>query len=318
MFPHPRHHRLQVLGGRVERPRGGPRVLQDRLEVAIGGGAVDPSHQGARVTRRARDGRRGVLDVAGDEVEAAGGAAGEVVELPHHPGEVLDALAHLEDGVGIERLPDPIGEGGDVARNAAGLRRELPDVGEGGTRPDRARLGRLGQHHPHVGIVLGIIEGGDRHRPLTEQARAGRDRRGVVRELHPLVELEIGLHPTVGRQADRLHPAHAHATERHRTTHLEPTHGAEPRGRQRFGGAQARLGEPERAGHDHGQRHQHHETDQEFIRALHVPTASAGASSGRPSMNWRTTGSSVAWISATVPTCRIRPSYSIAIRSPTV
>ena len=35
-------------------------------------------------------------------------------------------------------------------------------------------------------------------------------------------------------------------------------------------------------------------------------------------MNWRTTGSSVAWISATLPTWRIAPSCSMAMRSPTL
>src|SRR6185312_5043728 len=37
----------------------------------------------------------------------------------------------------------------------------------------------------------------------------------------------------------------------------------------------------------------------------------------RPSMNWRTTGSSECLIWSTVPTCRTRPSKSIAMRVPT-
>ena len=53
------------------------------------------------------------------------------------------------------------------------------------------------------------------------------------------------------------------------------------------------------ADHD-GERQQHREPDREFVRRVSLPGASA------PSMNWRTTGSAVAWSSATVPTCRMR------------
>src|SRR6266540_1785883 len=52
-----------------------------------------------------------------------------------------------------------------------------------------------------------------------------------------------------------------------------------------------------------------HHPDGERVLALHAE---------RASMNCRTTASSLRWISATVPTWRTRPSYNIAMRSPTV
>src|SRR5262249_172598 len=47
-------------------------------------------------------------------------------------------------------------------------------------------------------------------------------------------------------------------------------------------------------------------------------SAMSGSRFALPSMNWRTIGSVVCWISSTVPTCRTRPSYSMAMRVPTV
>src|SRR5207253_1423675 len=66
------------------------------------------------------------------------------------------------------------------------------------------------------------------------------------------------------------------------------------------------LAEP---GRRRRERRDHAHAEGELVLALHA---------GRPSMNCRTTGSSVCWIWATVPTCRILPSYNRAMRSPTV
>ena len=67
----------------------------------------------------------------------------------------------------------------------------------------------------------------------------------------------------------------------------------------RVGLAEMSAGQPEGAANHHGERRNHDEPDGELVFAFH---------SGRPSMNWRTTGSSVCCISSTVPTWRMRPS----------
>src|SRR2546426_12650250 len=97
----------------------------------------------------------------------------------------------------------------------------------------------------------------------------------------------------------RSAPPHPHAAEHHGVAGAEAAHRPEPRGVDRLGAAEVRAGEPERAAHDDGERRDHHEADGELVLALHA---------GRPSMNCRTTGSSVSLISATLPACRDRKS----------
>ena len=67
----------------------------------------------------------------------------------------------------------------------------------------------------------------------------------------------------------------------------------------RVGLAEMGAGQPEGAADHHGERRNDDDPDGELVLAFH---------SGRPSMNWRTTGSSVRCISSTVPTWRMRPS----------
>src|SRR6266545_4877610 len=86
--------------------------------------------------------------------------------------------------------------------------------------------------------------------------------------------------------------------ESHRRADAEPADGAEARLGHDVLLVDVGLAQPEGAGHHQRERHQHRQPDREFVRAFH----------GRPSMNWRTTGSVVAWSSALVPTWRMRPS----------
>ena len=50
-------------------------------------------------------------------------------------GQVLDALLHVLERGAVERLADPLGDVADVAGDAAGLRGELADVGQGRAGP---------------------------------------------------------------------------------------------------------------------------------------------------------------------------------------
>ena len=68
-------------------------------------------------------------------------------------GEVLHALLHVLERGAVEGLADPLGDDADVAGDAAGLRGELADVGQGGAGPGLAAgLVGLDERVPQVGI----------------------------------------------------------------------------------------------------------------------------------------------------------------------
>src|SRR5690606_24970314 len=115
---------------------------------------------------------------------------------------------------------------------------------------------------------------------------------------------EVGLDPAAGGEADALHPSNPHAPHGNRRADPEPVDGAEPRGEHLVTAVEPRVAEPEAGGDHEQQRAEDGDADRELVAALHTPASMA---SGRPSRNWRTTGSSVACISATVPAWRILP-----------
>src|SRR6185437_11730202 len=129
------------------------------------------------------------------------------------------------------------------------------------------------------------------------------------REGHSGIDLEVGFDPVPRREANGLHPADPDAAKHDRIPDAEAAHGAEAGGVHRLGFAEVRARQPERPTHHEGEGGNDRQADRELVFALHE---------GIPSMNCRTSGSWVVWISATDPTCRIFPSYNIAIRSPTV
>src|SRR2546430_2281677 len=98
------------------------------------------------------------------------------------------------------------------------------------------------------------------------------------------------------------------ATQDARAPDVQAADGPEPGGVDRLRPADVGPRKPQGAAYHDRERRDHDEADDELVLALHP---------GRPSMNWRTTGSSVCWICSTVPTCRILPSYNMAMRSPT-
>src|SRR5690606_3272265 len=80
-------------------------------------------------------------------------------------------------------------------------------------------------------------------------------------------------------------------------------------------GAEDRTAQEDRAKDDEQDPGKDDCADEDIVASPHAPTSCS--SSGLPSMNPFTTGSSVARISSGVPTCRMPPLYSIAMRSPT-
>src|SRR5207302_7185120 len=193
---------------------------------------------------------------------------------------------------------------------AAGLRRELPDVGEGGAGPFAAAGGlRFRDRLLDVRVVGQLVERYERGRPLAEQRRRRGDHGRPGRGLGAGVDLQVGLDPVAAGESDRLDPAHAHPAQHYGIAHAQSPDRAEAGRVDRLRAPEVRAGEPQRARDHDGERGDHHHPDGELVLALHV---------GRPSMNCRTTGSSVSWIWATVPTCRILPSYNMAMRYPTV
>ena len=125
--------------------------------------------------------------------------------------------------------------------------------------------------------------------------------------------LELGLDPLVLDQADGLDPADL-ARRAASPARRRP-------GRRRSGTARCAaiffwltsvsLSQSAPA-IDQRERRQHREADGELVVALH-----AGLRPALDELPHHRIARS-AWISATVPTCRIAPSYSMAIRSPTV
>src|SRR6266568_2982276 len=103
--------------------------------------------------------------------------------------------------------------------------------------------------------------------------------------------------------------ADADATQDDRVPDVQTADGPEPGGVDRLRAPDVGTREPQGAAYHDRERRDHDEADDELVLALHP---------GRPSMNCRTTGSSICWICSTVPTCRILPSYNMAMRSPTV
>src|SRR2546425_10101949 len=148
-----------------------------------------------------------------------------------------------------------------------------------------------------------------RRRPFTEQRRGGGHAGGRGGRRHARVDLQVGVDPVAGRQADRLDPADPHAPQHHRIPDPETADGAEPRRVDGLRLAEMGTREPQGPRHNHRQGGDDHDAHGKLVLALHP---------GRPSMNWRTTGSPVCWTSATGATWRMRPSYNMAIRSPTV
>src|SRR5439155_1262366 len=201
-------------------------------------------------------------------------------------------------------------DGPNVGGDAAGLRGELADVGERGA-PPLAAAHRLGfcERLPNVGIDRRWFARNQCRRPLAEQRRRGGNDRRLRGRRDARVNLEIGLHPVSRSQPNRFDAPDTDAAQHDRASRAEATDGPEAGDIHRLRLPEVRAGEPQRAAHDQRERGDDDDADGKLVLALH---------SARPSMNWRTTGSSVPWISSTLPTCRIRPSYSIAIRSPTV
>src|SRR5437773_1908533 len=97
------------------------------------------------------------------------------------------------------------------------------------------------------------------------------------------------------------------ATHGARVPAIQTADGPAPGGGDRLRPADVGTREPQGAAYHDRERRDHDEADDELVLALHP---------GRPSMNCRTTGSSVCWICSTVPTCWILPSYNMAMRSP--
>ena len=223
--------------------------------------------------------------------------------------QVLHALLHAGERAAVEGLSDPVGDVTHVTGDPAGLGGELADVGQGRAGPGfAAGLVGLDQRRPDVGVGRQRLEGNDAGAPLPEQAGGGRDHGGLGRQVDLAVYAELGLHPFVLHQADRLHPADPDAAQGDRRPDAEAADRAEARG---VGGlllVHVRLAQPERAEDHQGERRQHGQAHREFVGPLHRVLPAAAGSPGRPSMNWRTTGSPVARISSTLPTWRMAPS----------
>src|SRR5437667_21825 len=172
----------------------------------------------------------------------------------------------------------------------------------------RPRGLRLRQRLTHIRVGGGRVARDEGRSPLPEQRRGGGDHGRRRRWGDAGIDLEVRLDPVSRGQADRLDAADPHAPQHHGVAHAQSAHRTKPRRVDRLGLPQMRAREPQRSGHHHREGGDHHHADGELVLALHA---------GRPSMNCRTTGSPVCWISATGPTWRIRPSYNMAIRAPT-
>src|SRR5690606_26048069 len=116
-----------------------------------------------------------------------------------------------------------------------------------------------------------------------------------------------------GLEPDRLDAADRHAAELHAPTLEQLRDLTEARLYDPLLMAESQTLEPDRAHDDQQDAEDHDTADHDLVAAIHA--AAASISSGLPSMNPRTTRSSVFWISAGVPVKRIPPSYSIAMRS---
>src|SRR5690606_17471298 len=115
-------------------------------------------------------------------------------------------------------------------------------------------------------------------------------------------------------QLDGLDAADRHAAQLHVVALHHRADVPEARADLLLLGAQDGAPQEDRPEDDEQDAGQDDCTDQDIVASSHAPTSCA--SSGLPSMNPFTTGSSVARISSGVPTCRMLPLCSIAMRSP--
>ena len=300
------------------------RVLRRRAQVGARGGGVVEDGEELALVRRGIDATEGRLQVRGrlaqdlralaqlgaDRSEDVGLLVRDGGEAIRDLPELADRTAQLRDRLGVERRLHPVRDGRDVGGDAARLSRELADVGECGPGPlAGARRQGLIEGLPNVGVGRGRLAGDERRGPFAEQRRRGGDHRRLRGRRHAGVDLEGGLDPIAGRQPDCFHPSHPDAAQHHGVADGQATHRAEPRRIHRFRSTEVGPRQPQRARHHHAEGRDDHHADRELVLPPH---------DGRPSMNCRTTGSSVCRISSTVPTCRTRPSYNMAMRSPTV
>ncbi len=302
--------RPQQLGAeRVELRCRALHVVHDRRDLAVGDGGVDLSH--------------GPLDRDGGIAERVRGPAQVPRDLldrlllrPDHPGEllahlldVLDRRADVDRRLVRERGLDPVGQRGEVAGDLVRHGRQTGDVRErvAGQYRRIRRLRVVVEREPAAREDLGL--------PVAEQRFRRQQHDRVLRQRR--VPSDAHAHDDAGPaglERDVLDPADRHAAQLHGVADQHLADLPEPRLKRDPLSAEAGALEPQGPEEDQGDAEQDHRPDG-HLRSL--PHATSSTSSGRPSMKARTSGSSVARISSGVPTKRICPSWSIAIRSAT-
>src|SRR5690606_34351062 len=146
-----------------------------------------------------------------------------------------------------------------------------------------------------------------------EERLGPEDHGRVVRKRDLRVEQEPHAHGAPrGLDADPVDLADRHAPVRHDVALRELPHALEADVHGNARAPEVRALQPQRAHHaDHDGRDDD-DADAALLPPVHLTDSMR---SGLPSMNPRTTGSDESRISSGVPSARIRPSWSIAIRS---
>src|SRR5690606_30286063 len=149
--------------------------------------------------------------------------------------------------------------------------------------------------------------------PIAEERLGRQDQDRILRKRRVAVDTHLHQDAVAAAlERDLLDPADRHAAQLDRVANQQLADLAEPRLELDLLPAEARALQPERADDDHDDPGQDRRADDHVRSLLHT---TSWASSGRPSMNARTIGSSELRTSSGVPVNRIRPSCRNAIRS---